>query len=295
MSFVSPAYDVERRDRQYLRKAIKEAAKNRKPEPDKLKTLYLHTYDRVTRILEKDGEPHIEDIVRTALTAIEQGRAVGDVEALTTAITVEDVLDELNLSVKWDSTKLLVELVSCLPEEARTWAMCLLKRYESLLDVYVDESVVQGSLTKEMAAPEVKQTQIPVEVTVVTDLSEFTCKVCNEILDLLIHNSCKIPPIKAMLTAVKPGSTAVLFQVDKDFTENIIEHSVKASSLWAFQELSVTSVRIGRIELNVVQLLTQHFKEALRSGLTSGMDFVRATKVCVWYSGELVILLLGTS
>ena len=67
----------------------------------------------------------------------------------------------------------------------------------------------------------------------------------------------------------------------------MIQYLVEASSLWACQELSVTRIQIGAFELNVVQLLTQHFKEALCSGLTSGMDFVGATKVCAWYSYEV--------
>ena len=62
--------------------------------------------------------------------------------------------------------------------------------------------------------------------------------------------------------------------------ENIIHSSHKGSSLWAFKELCVTRVRFSDFELNVVQLLTQHFKEALHSGLTGDMDFVGATKVC---------------
>ena len=82
-----------------------------------------------------------------------------------------------------------------------------------------------------------------------------------------------------MATAIEQGSTTVVFLIDKAFTENIIHSSRKVSSLWAFQELYVTRVSFGDFELNVVQLLTQQFKEALHSGVTGSMDFVGATTV----------------
>ena len=94
-------------------------------------------------------------------------------------------------------------------------------------------------------------------------------------LHMLLH-ICWQCPHDEDIVGVKPGSTTVVFLIDK----NIIQYSLTANSLWAFQELRVTRVRVGAFELNVVQLLTQHFKEALRNGLTSGMDFVGATKVC---------------
>ena len=277
-----PAYDVERSDLQYLKKAIKEAAMNRKPETDKLmKTLYLHTYVCVKSILEKDGAQHIKDIVRTARTAIEMELAEEDVKAFTTIVTVADVLDVLKLSIRWKNTDHLEKIVNCLPEEAKTLAMNLLNHYNVYLDVYDDVVTLRDSLTKDVAAFEVTKTQIAVEVTVDKDTSEFTGKDYKEMLYLLVCVSWMIPRNKILVVEVQSGnSTIIVFLIDKDLTENIIRYSAEASALWAFQELGVTRVRIGEFELNVVHLLAQHFKEALRSGLTGGMDFVGAVKVC---------------
>ena len=285
MTFVRPVYDVERNDRRWLRKAIKEAAKNRKPEPDKLmKTLYLHTYTCVAKILEKYGAEHIRDMVTTARTAIQLGLAEGDAEALTSTLTVTDVLCRLSIPKMWNNTDLLEEIVSCLPEEARTLAMSLVDRYMLYLDVYDDVVSVQDSLTKDVA--EATEEQISVEVTVTKDLSEFTRKDCKEILHLLLLNSWNIPRNKSICTEARSvSSTTVVFLIDKAFIGNMIQGSVVASSLWAFQELGVTKVVIGVFELNVVQLLAQHFKEALRSGLTGNVDFVDAIKVCVFVAG----------
>ena len=108
-------------------------------------------------------------------------------------------------------------------------------------------------------------------------------------LHMLLH-ICWQCPHDEDIVDVKPGSTTVVFLIDKTFTENIIQYSLTANSLWAFQELCVTRVRVGAFELNVVQLLIQHFKEALCSGLTGSMDFVGATKVCG--SCELLICCL---
>ena len=125
--------------------------------------------------------------------------------------------------------------------------------------------LAQGSLQKQLAVPEGTKPQVPVEVTVSKCLAKFMNKDCKVIVNLLLHNSYKIPRSWIMATAIEPGSTTVVFLINKGFTENIIHSSRKVSSLWAFQELCV-------IELNVVQLLTQHFKEALCGGLTGSMD-----------------------
>ena len=281
VTFVNPAYDVERKDCHYLRKAIKEAAKNRKREPCMLmKTLYLHTYVCVADILEKHGAQNIRKILTTAQTAIRIGLTEGDEGSLDTALTVAQVLNVLPVSVQWDNTDLLEEIVSCLPEEARKLASNILSNYNLYLDVYHDVVTVRDSLAKDVTAPEAPEAQIGVEVTVGKDLSEFTSKDCKEMLHLLLCNSWKIPRNKIMVAEARTGSTTVIFLIDKAYMENIIKYSVESSTLWTFQELSVTWVRSGVFELNVVQLLSQHFKAALRSGLTSDMDFVGAIKVC---------------
>ena len=272
---------VERKDRYYLQKAMKKALKNEKVDSCKLmKTLYLNTYIRVTDILMRNAQ-HFNSMVRAVQAAMRLELAEGDVEALCTTCTVEELLEKLCIPVKWDNTYLLETMANCLPEEADTLVMSLLERYNLYLDVYNDLVLVQDSLTKVETALEVTEAQIPVEVTVAKELSEFTCKDCKEMLDLLLRQSLKIPNNKIVVAQARSGnSTTVVFIISKDFMQSIIQYSVEGSALWAYQELCVTSVRIGLFELNVSHLLTQHFKEAIRSGLTGDMDFVGATKVC---------------
>ena len=245
-----------------------------------MKALYVHTYVCVANILEKEGAQHIMDMVRTARIAIELDLTEGDARALSNILTVAELLEALAVSVKWNNTYLLEEIVNCLPEEARTLAMSILDRYNLYLDVYEDVVTVQDSITKDVAVPEVTGAQVSVEVTVAKDFSEFTGKDCKEMLCLLLCNSWKIPRNKIMFAKAQSGSTTIVFLIDKAFIENIIQYSVESSAVWTFQELCVTWVRIGVFEFNVVQLLSQHFKEALRSGLTGDMDFLGAIKVC---------------
>ena len=277
VSFVRPEYDVEEADRYYLEKAIKKFLKDKKLDTLKLKKdLYRHTYYSVERILEVNAQ-HFRHMVRAAELATEDEEVA---RALATTRTVAELLDKLCIKTKWEDTELLAEIVLCLPKEARRLAMKLLNRYDGYLEVYDTFVPAQDSLQKQLAVPELTKSQIPVEVTVTKCLTEFMNKDCKDIVNLLLHNSYKIPRIKIMATAIQPGSTTVVFLIDKAFTENIIHSSRKVSSLWAFQELRVTRLRFSDFELNVVQLLTQHFKEALCNGLTGSMDFVGATKVC---------------
>ena len=281
VSVVSPEYDVEENDRHSLEKAMKNAVRNKKQDPCMLmKDLYLNTYVCVAGILEH-GVQQSRDMVRAAQTAIELGLAEGEAEGLTPILTVAELLKKLHISIKWDNTTLLEKMVGRLPKEARTLAMSLLVRYNLYLDVYDDVATVRDSLTKVEAAPEVTEAQLPVEVTVAKDVTEFTGKDCKEMLDLLLRKSWKIPRNKIMVNEARSGdSTTVVFIIDKAFIQSIIQYSEEGRVLWAFQELSVTRVRIGVFEVNVSHLLTQHFKEALRSGLTGNMDFMGATKVC---------------
>ena len=282
---------MNKNDQHYLRKAMKKVLKNKKQDPCMLmKDLYVNTYVHVAHILECN-EMHSKDMVRAARTAIKLGCAKGDAKALTTTLTVAELLEELCISIKWDDTYLLERMVGCLPEEAGTLAMSLLNRYELYLDVYDDVVTLQDSLKKVEAAP--KGAQIPVEVTVAKDLSEFTRKDCKEMLDLLLRQSLKIPHNKIMIAGAWSGnSTTVVFITDKVLTQSVIQYSVERNTLWAYQELSVTRIRIGTFDLNVSQLLTQCFKHVLRSGLTGDMDLVGATKVC--YSCKLLVLLFAS-
>ena len=290
MAVVHPAYNVEEADRYFLEKAIMTVANNKKLDQLQLKKdLYHHTYISVERVLEANAQ-HFRKMVRAAEVATEDEE---DARALTTTRTVVELLDTLHIKAKWEDTELLREIVHCLPKEARTLAMSLLKRYDGYLEVYDNLVPAQDSVQMQLAVPEGTKPQVAIEVKVSKCLAEFMNKDCKDIVNLLLHNSYKIPRIKIMATDVKAGCTTVVFLIDKAFTENIIHSSRKVSSLWAFQELCVTRVRFGDFELNVVQLLTQHFKEALCSGLTGSMDFVGATKVCG--SCELLVLLFASS
>ena len=278
---VDPAYDVETlevREYKYLRKAIQNARKNKKTNPHRvMKILYHHTYHRVVNITANYGAERFRDIMVVARTAIKLRLVKRDIRALDTADTVADVLDVLHDDEDWKDTGLLEEIVNYLPEDAKAVAVSLLDRYNSYLDVFEEELPVQELPTRDAAVPE--GTRARVEITVAKKITEYTSKDCIVMLHMLLH-ICWHCPHDEDIVDVGPGSTIVVFLIDKAFTENIIQYSLTANSLWAFQELRVTRVRVGAFELNVVQLLTQHFKEALRSGLTGSMDFVGATKVC---------------
>ena len=278
---VHPAYDVEtleEGDYKYLRMAIQNATKNKKTNPHRvMKTLYHHTYHRVVNITANYGAQYFRDIMVVARTAITMGLVKRDIKALDEANTVAGVLYVLHDDEDWKDTRLLGEIVNYLPEDARAVAVSLLDRYNSYLKVFEEELPVQDLPTSDVAVPEVFRARV--EITVAKKITEYTSKDCKVMLHALLH-ICWQCPHDEDIVDVKSGSTTVVFLIDKAFTENIIQYSLTANSLWAFQELRVTSIRVGAFELNVVQLMTLHFKEALCSGLTGSMDFVGAIKVC---------------
>ena len=278
---MDPAYDVETPeagDYKYLRKATKKAAMNKKENsPTLIEALYHDHYDRVARILENYRAHDFSGIMATARTAI-IFLGHGDARALSTAGTVADVLYVLHVDNNWKDTRLLKEILNYLPKDARTTvAVSLLNRYNSYLCVYEKDISVQDLLSKDMPASDMSKARVG--ITVATDMNEYTVRDYKELVYMLLCNSWQCPRDEDIVD-VQTGSTTVVFLIDKAFIGNIIQYSATARSLWTFQELRVTRVRVGDFDLNVVQLLTQHFKEALRSGLTGSMDFVGAIKVC---------------
>ena len=287
--YVAPDIDVETRDRRSLCRAMTNTAKRRKTlDPCMLiKALYVNTFVLVADILERNQQ-HSRMMVRAVWTAIQNELAEGDVEGLTMTLTVTELLEKLCISKKWDDTCLLEWMVEYLPEEARTLALSLLKRYDLYLDVYDKAVRLNDSLKQDADAPEVvAEPEVQVEVTLAKDLTEFTRKDCKEMLFLLLCKAFKIPQSKIKVTEARSGdSTTVVCLINKAFSQNIVRYLYEASTFWAFQELGVTRIRFpSLLEVNVLQLLSQCFKEALRSGLIDGMDFVGATKVnCFTYT-----------
>ena len=269
---------------------MKKALKNRKLDPCKLiKILYANMYVHVAGILERNTQ-HSKNMVTAAQTAINSNLAEADLETLPITLSVAELLEKLNFSRRWDSTDLLERVVSCLPVGAGELAMNLLERYKTYLDVYDEAVSLIDSLKWDPAALEETKALLPVEVTLAKDLTEFNRKDCKEMLALLLCMVLKIPQNKITVIDARSGDgTTVVCLIDEIFMRNIIQCPVKANVLWAFQELSVTRMRIGMFEVNVSQL--QHFKDALRSGLTGDMDFVAATMV----SGncELIVLMFA--
>ena len=272
---------VEKNDYHYLQRAMKKALKNEKLDSCKLiKELYASTFVQVVDILEHN-EKYYKKMVRAVQTVIKLGLVEGDAKDLSSALTVAELLESLNIPMKWDDTDILHRMVYCLPERERALAIWLLDRYEIYLDVYSEAVKLKDSLKLALTTPEETNAQVPVEVTLAKEFAEFTRKDCKEMLDLLLCMAFNIPRNKVTVIQARSGdSTTVVCIIDKAFMQNLIQCPLRASVLWAFQELSVTRMRVGLFEVNVSQMLSQHFKDALCRGLTSGMDFVGATKVC---------------
>ena len=276
-SLVPPEYDVEEMDFSYLQKAMKK-------EPDALtliKSLYLNTYICLTEILMRNWQ-NLDYMVTAAQLAIGLELAKGDAEALTKIHTMRELLSNKDISTKWQNTDLLERMVLGLPKEEQKLALSLLERYGVYLEVY--DKVVK--LKNSLEAPEQEvEDQMRVEVTLAKDFSQYSRKDCQKMLTQLLHKAFKIPQDKIMVVAARSGnSTTVVVAMDKAFLQNIVQHLFEVNTLWAFQELEVTRLRIpGVFKLSVSQLLTESFKEALHSGLTSGTDFIGITKVCGGY------------
>ena len=268
---------MDEKDYHYLQRAWKKARKNKKFDSLRLiKELYLNTFNQVVDILEHN-EMYSKKMVRAVEAAIELDLVEGDLKDLPRALTVAELIKKLNISGKWDDTDIFVKMVFCLPEQEQMRAKRLLDRYDMYLEVYDEVVCLKDSLKQVEAAPEDPK----VEVTLAKDLAEFKCKDCKDMLHLLLCMAFNIPRSKIRVIEARSGdSTTVVCIIDKAYMQNLIQYPVEASVLWAFRELSVTRMRVGLFEVNVSQMLSQHFKDALRRGLTNGMDFVGATKVC---------------
>ena len=131
---VDPAYDVEtleEGDYKYLRRAIQNATKNKKTNPQGNENSLSPHLSLCCDITANYGAQRFRDIMVVARTAIKLRLAKGDIRALDTADTVADVLEVLHDDEDWKDTGLLEEIVNYLPGDARAVAVSLLDRYNS--------------------------------------------------------------------------------------------------------------------------------------------------------------------
>ena len=280
-SSVSPQYDVEDVHR-YVIRALRQAEYQELEHSKVIKDLYHNTYMRIFDILKRNRQ-HQERMVRAARVAIQLELGEGEENSIRDGLTVTQLLEKLCVPKMWQNTDLLFKIITSLPNEDKRLAAVLLERYESYLHFYNKAVKLKNSPENVAAAPDVTEAQGQLEVTVAMDLDEISCMDCEELVFLLLSMACKIPRNKIKVKAFWSGkSTTIVFIIDKAFMQNILQCLSEGNSMWAYKELGVTRVLIGVFEVNVSQLLTQHFKEALRSGLTGNMDFVGVTKVCAW-------------
>ena len=289
---VSPEYDVED-VRRYVKRALRQAQYQELKHSKVIKDLYHNTYMRIFDILERN-RLHQERMVRAAQVAIQLELGEDEENIIPDGLTVKELLDKLCISKMWDNTDLLCKIVNFLPEDEKSLALVLLERYEMYLLFYNIAVKLKHSPIEVAAASEVTDAQAQLEVTVAKDLDEISRMDCEEMVLLLFSKACKIPPYKIKARAFWPGNSATIaFVINKSFMQNILKYLFEGNSMWAFKELGVIRVRIPSLfEVDVSELLTRHFKEALRSGLTGDMDFVAATKVCG--SCELLVLVFAS-
>ena len=262
--------------RRYVRRALRQAQYQKLEHTKVIKDLYENTYLSISYILERNWL-HQERMVRTAQVAMHGENIIPD------GLTVKELLGELCIWKKWENTDLLFKIVNSLPEDEKSLALVLLDRYESYLLFYNKAVSLKNSPMKDAAASEVTDAQAQLEITVAKDLDEISRMDCEEMVLLLLSKACKIPRSKIKAIAFwSSNSATIAFVISKSFMQNVLKYLFEGNSMWAFKELGVIRVRIPSLfEVDVSELLTLHFKEALRSGLTGEMDFVAATKVCV--------------
>ena len=289
---VSSEFDVEEDERRYVIRALQQAEYRELRPSNVMKDLYLGTYMRILHILERNKQCWIS-MARSARASIQLKRNTGDKNSIPDGLNVAQLLEELHVPMMWEDTDLLLKIVNCLPKEEKLLATKLLQRYESYLLFYNRASKLKDFLEEGTTTDEEIKAQVSLEITSARDLDEITRMDCKDMVVLLVYEAYKIPLGKISANGIRSGnSTTITFLINKAFMQNIIQYTAEKNALWAYQELRVTRVRIpGLFELNVSQLLAQHFKVALRSGLIGNMDFVRATKVCVLTAGSLVALL----
>ena len=262
---------------------MKKAARKKLDPSALLKELYTNTFVLVADVLERNGR-HSKNIARAVQTDIDLQNVEGGADVLTPTCTVAEMLKKLRISTLWDDTRILVRMVGYLPEQARILAKRLLKRYNGYLEVFEEADELRHSIKDMLTSPALTKASMSVEVTMAKEFSKFTKKDCKEIFTMLICKAWKIPRDRIIVNGAWSGdSTTVAFSISQVYRQNIILYSFEESTMWFFQELSITRVRIpgaGLFEVNVTQLLAQRFRQAIRNGLTGNMDFVGATKVC---------------
>ena len=215
--------------------------------------LYANALSRIIRLL----EPHLNEVKERAILYLQLGlHEEEECVKLCDIQSTESISDLLRLmSAKWNTTCFLEQAVDAIPAKAieRDVADAILSHYNLHLAIYERATLLKNNLAKKKESEngdEGKQVEaitdlVPVELTSVKSLTEFTCADCHRLQVRVLSSVFGIPAKKIIcLDAVERQSTTVIFLVPNGFTCVIMQRTTQLETVWILLELDIIEVAI---------------------------------------------------
>lgn len=241
-----------------------------------IESLFCNAYKLLIPIL----DPYLEEIKSTAKFAIKYGGMKGNVDAVSSATDVEDLL--CDLGVQWNDIRFLQKAVTAIPgKKNRAVANAILCHYRTHHIQYNKAvKILKGgpALANQMSTCAASEEVLPMEITVSKNPENYTCDDCLQLWNKFLVETLKIP--SRFITAGPTNSTILVFHIPQQYSRSIKDKLLEGRVVCVMLQLDIVRVRIPDVcEMDLRALAPQELSASIRDGLMSYVDFMSLTQV----------------
>ena len=213
-----------------------------------IKLFYMNALFRLIQLLESHRTAVKDRANKYILLGLLEKEEVVKTCDIQSTESISELLDQMSISKKWNSTCFLQQAVDAIPAKAmeRERAEAILTHYNSHLEMYERAILLKDQFPRKTEVVAASKDLVPLEITSSKSFSKFTCKACCNLQARILSETFGIPADEIIChDAVERQSTTVIFLVPNGFIYVIMQHTTRLETVWTLLELDVIEVAIS--------------------------------------------------
>jgi len=222
---------------------------------DIIKLLYSNALDVIAKLL----DPHLPAVSMAAIKFCRLGLhhvMVPETE-ITSAVSINELLNKMHVTEKWDYTRFLRKAVGAIPCKARERevAELVLSHYNLHLVCYERATFLKESQVSDKQKPESKDhapsdKNAKLEITISKPFCDVTCEDCHRLHVCVLSKAYGIPEKSITYTEVEERySTTITYLIPRQYINEIMRRNTQLDTVWVLLELDIIEVAIPEVFL----------------------------------------------
>ena len=245
---------------------------------DIIRLLYSNALGVITKLL----KPHLADVKEEANRHCRLGlHHVKVTETMiATSASVEELLNQMSVTEKWDNTRFLRKAVTTIPlTPKREVAEVILSYYDLHLIHYERATLLKKKPKRKGHEPTEKNMKlVPFEITIQKPFSDVTIEDCHRLHVRVLSKAYGIPEESIIYYgAEERHSTTIIYLIPRQYISEIMQRNTQLETVWVLLELDIIEVAIPEVFL--FKPSVESFLKLLREGRTFTMDLLAMTEV----------------